>query len=55
MGLTLDQVADVSGVHKANLSRIERGEQAPRVDTLRAIASALGVAEWWTLVEEQTT
>lgn len=52
-GLTLDQVAEAAGIHKANLSRIERGGQAPRVDTLMAIARALGVAEWWTLIEER--
>jgi transcriptional regulator with XRE-family HTH domain len=41
-GLTLEALAAAAGIHKGHLSRIERGEKAPSVGTLEAIAQALG-------------
>ena|SRR5260221_2464894 len=41
--LTLDAVASQVGITKQALGKIERGETAPRLDTLLRIAQALGV------------
>lgn len=40
---TLDQLAEASGVSRAGISRIERGETIPSTTTLSRIAEALGV------------
>lgn len=40
---TLDQLAEASGVSRAGISRIERGETIPSTATLSRIAEALGV------------
>jgi transcriptional regulator with XRE-family HTH domain len=37
--LTLDQVAEITGVSKASLSRIETGEQCPSFDVIRTLIS----------------
>ena len=42
-GLTQDEVADLSGLSKAYISRIERGEREPRPLTRVKIARRLGV------------
>ena len=42
-GLTQDEVADLSGLSKAYISRIERGERVPRPLTRVKIARRLGV------------
>lgn len=42
-GLTVEALAGAVGVHKGHLSRIERGEKAPSISTLQAIAAALNV------------
>jgi transcriptional regulator with XRE-family HTH domain len=42
-GLTLDQLAAVSGVSRAMISKIERGEGSPTATTLARLASALDV------------
>lgn len=41
-GLTLDQLADQSGVSRAMISRIERGEASPTASLLARLCSALG-------------
>lgn len=41
---TLDQLADASGVSRAGISRIERGETVPSTTTLSRIAEALGLS-----------
>ncbi|MCF1452105.1 helix-turn-helix domain-containing protein [Agrobacterium vitis] len=41
-GLTLDQLADVSGVSRAMISRIERAEASPTATLLARLCSALG-------------
>lgn len=43
-GLTLDKLADLSGVSKAMIGQIERGESNPTVNTLWKIAAGLHVA-----------
>ena len=40
---TLDQLAEASGVSRAGISRIERGETVPSTTTLSRIAEALGL------------
>ena len=35
-------VADIAGVHRAQIGRIERAEQRPSLETLVACATALG-------------
>lgn len=43
-GLTLDQLADQSGVSRAMISRVERGEASPTAALLARLCSALGVS-----------
>src|SRR5947199_6002774 len=43
-GLTLQELADVSGVSTSMLSLVERGRASPSIGSLIVIASALGVA-----------
>uniref|UniRef100_A0A7C1SZN8 XRE family transcriptional regulator n=1 Tax=Agrobacterium albertimagni TaxID=147266 RepID=A0A7C1SZN8_9HYPH len=43
-GLTLDQLADLSGVSRAMISRIERSEASPTAALLARLCSALGVS-----------
>lgn len=40
--LTLDQVAEFTGVSKASLSRIETGEQKPSFEIIRTLISFSG-------------
>ncbi len=41
--LTQQELADLAGTTKANISRIETGLQRPRPSTLKRLAAALGV------------
>ncbi len=43
LGLTQEQVAERSGVHATEVSRIEAGKRDPRVSTMERLAKALGV------------
>ena len=43
LGLTQATVAQRSGIHATEISRIEAGKRDPRVSTLIRLASALGV------------
>jgi transcriptional regulator with XRE-family HTH domain len=42
-GLTQEQVADASGIHSTEVSRIERGLRDPRISTVLRLARAMGV------------
>lgn len=42
-GLTIRALSEKTGINASNLSRIERGEISPTVETLQKIASALGL------------
>lgn len=42
--LTLDQLAELSGVSRAMISRVERGEASPTAALLARLCSALGVS-----------
>lgn len=42
-GLTLEELSALSGVHRDDLGKYERGEATPRPETVRRIAGALGV------------
>ncbi len=44
LGLTQEQVAERSGVHATEVSRIEAGKRDPQVSTLERLATALEVA-----------
>jgi transcriptional regulator with XRE-family HTH domain len=44
LGLTQEQVAERSGVHATEVSRIEAGKRDPQVSTLKRLAAALEVA-----------
>ena len=48
--LTHEEIARLAGVGKGTVGRIYRGEVAPRVDTLEAIAGVFGVRAWQMLV-----
>jgi transcriptional regulator with XRE-family HTH domain len=41
--VTQAELADRTGIARATLSRLENGEQRPRISTVRKIADALGV------------
>ena len=43
LGLTQEQVAERSGVHATEVSRIEAGKRDPRVSTLERLANAVEV------------
>jgi transcriptional regulator with XRE-family HTH domain len=43
-GLTLEQAAELSGISKSHLSRIESSERQPSVASLLALSAALGVS-----------
>jgi transcriptional regulator with XRE-family HTH domain len=51
--LTLDQLASVSGVSRAMISRIERGEASPTAALLARICSALGLSLSGFFAEEE--
>ena len=42
-GLTQEQLAEASGVHRVTIARIETGEVSPKAETLKRLADALGV------------
>jgi transcriptional regulator with XRE-family HTH domain len=44
LGLTQEQVAERSGVHTTEVSRIEAGKRDPKVSTLERLAKAVEVA-----------
>ncbi len=41
--LTQQQLADKAGTSKANISRLEGGDQSPRMSTIVRLAEALGI------------
>lgn len=41
--LTLRELAELSGVSAANLSRIENGKQEPEIRTVKTLAAALRI------------
>jgi transcriptional regulator with XRE-family HTH domain len=43
LGLTQEQLSDLSGVQAGEVSRIERGQRDPRVSTLERLAAAVEV------------
>jgi transcriptional regulator with XRE-family HTH domain len=43
LGLTQEEVAERSGVHPTEISRIEAGKRDPRVSTVRRLAQAVEV------------
>jgi transcriptional regulator with XRE-family HTH domain len=43
LGLTQEQVAERSGVHATEVSRIETGKRDPQVSTVRKLAEAVQV------------
>jgi len=43
-GLTQEAVAERSGVHPTEVSRIETGKRDPRIATVEALAEAVGVS-----------
>lgn len=40
--MTQSELAEKSGIRQSNISRIENGNAVPRLDTLCALASAMG-------------
>lgn len=52
-GLTLDALAEASGVSRAMISKVERGEKSPTVSVAAGIATGLGVTVGRLLGEER--
>ena len=52
--LRQSDLAELSGVTQADISRIERGQVAPTTQTLLKLTTALGVQIQFTLVESGT-
>lgn len=54
-GLTQEALADLAGIHRTEVSLLERGKREPRLGTLVKLAAALEVPldafldgiEWW--------
>jgi transcriptional regulator with XRE-family HTH domain len=42
-GMTQEQLAAATGVHRVTIARIETGEVSPKAETLMKLADALGV------------
>ena len=42
-GMTQEQLAAATGVHRVTIARIETGDVSPKAETLKRIADALGV------------
>ena len=51
-GMSQAEMADMTGVHKAHFSRIERGKVQPSIELLKRIAKALDVTTDYLLNEE---
>src|SRR5438132_5883094 len=43
-GISLDRLAEASGVGRSTLARLEAGQANPTIETLFAIADALGIS-----------
>lgn len=53
MGLTQQEVADVSGVKRPNIARLESGKHSPTVDMLNRIADSMGMDMEIHLIERE--
>src|SRR5580658_3484423 len=53
VGLTLDQTAELSGLSKAHLSRLESAERQPSIAALLSLSEALGTPVSVLLGEDQ--
>lgn len=42
-GMTLRELSELTGINTSNISRIERGEVSPYLDTLQTLCKALGL------------
>lgn len=51
-GLTQEQLADIAGLDRNYIGKLEREENSPTVDTLEAVALALQVDVEWFLRRE---
>lgn len=43
-GLSQEDLADITGLHRTQISLIERGKRSPRLDTIIRIAKALEIS-----------
>lgn len=46
LGMTQAALAERAGVHEQFVSQLERQERSPRLETIDALAAALGVMPW---------
>lgn len=56
--VTQEELSARTGISRATISRIENGEQRPRISTVRRLAAALGVppdalVDWTTRCESE--
>lgn len=52
-GLTQQQVADISGIKRPNIARLEGGKHSPTVDMLARVANSMGMMLEIRLVDKQ--
>ena len=55
LGMTLNDLAEATGLTKSFVSQIERGRNSPSISTLRGIAAGLEVPMFYFFQAEQTT
>lgn len=42
--LSQEELADLAGLHRVDLGRVERGEQLPRLDTILKVSAGVGAS-----------
>ena len=49
--LSQEELAEAAGIHNNTVSKMERGELSPSVDTVIAVCVAMGYAPWQLFLE----
>jgi len=52
-GLTMSELARLSGTHASEISRLEKGQRDPRLSTVHRLARGLGVTPAYLLLPPQ--
>jgi len=54
-GISQSELADVTGIHRPNIARIESGKHTPALPTLQRVADALGVSVTSLIVDRKAS